>query len=220
MIAKDILTEEIAHLDLNADGNDASSLFEELKVLHIPIIENGKLSGILAEKQLYDIDDWSLPIKRNSHRLIVQFVQEGEHALQVLQKMSSNNLSAIPVVDQEMNYKGVILDRDLMQLFGNISLIKEQGAIIVLEVLIIDYSLAEISRLVESNNVKILGFYISDRPDNRTLEITLKLNKSNVDAVIQTLERFDYNIIKTIHKSPNTDGLQNRYDNLMKYLDL
>lgn len=220
MNAKDIITEEVAYLDITADGNDASALFEELKVAHLPIIEDGKFAGILAENRLYDIDDWSLALKNCTHLFTPQYAQIDEHSLQVMQKMSTNQLSVLPVVEEELAYVGSVIDRDLFQLLGNISFIKDVGAILVLEVLIIDYSLSEITRLIESNSVKILGSYISAKPDNRNIEVTLKLNKTNVDGVIQTLERYDYKIVRTIHQSLIDDGLSNRFNNLMKYLDL
>ncbi len=84
----------------------------------------------------------------------------------------------------------------------------------------VDYSLAEIAQIVESNNAKILSSYITSGPDSTEMEVTLKINKSNLDAILRTFERYEYNVTASYQKSKYQDDLKNRYDELMNYLKL
>jgi hypothetical protein len=91
---------------------------------------------------------------------------------------------------------------------------------LVLEVNQIDYSLAQIAQIVESNNAKILSSYIMSSPDSTKLEVTLKINKTELDPIIRTFERYDYTISASFQKSDFNDDLQLRYDSLINYLKL
>ena len=83
-----------------------------------------------------------------------------------------------------------------------------------------DYSMVEIARIVESNDAKILGSFITRSYDDNKFELTIKINKENVQDIIQTFERFEYDITASYDQSSSEDDLQDRYNNLMKYLNI
>jgi hypothetical protein len=95
---------------------------------------------------------------------------------------------------------------------------KETGGIIVLEVNSIDYSMAQIAQIVESNNAKILSSYIMSSVDSTKLEVTLKINQVELSRIIRTFERYDYIIKESYQKSEGDEDIQNRYDALMNFL--
>jgi hypothetical protein len=82
-----------------------------------------------------------------------------------------------------------------------------------------DYSMSEIAQIVESNNLKILSAYITDVDEKNNIKLTLKLNKIDIAAVIQTFERYKYNVAASYNYSENTDNLSDRFDSLMRYLN-
>jgi hypothetical protein len=98
--------------------------------------------------------------------------------------------------------------------------IKEMGAILVLEINQIDYSLAQIAQIVESNNARILSSYIMSTPDSTKLEVTLKINKTELSSIIRTFERYDYVISASYQKSDFNDDIQERYDSLLNFLKM
>ena len=81
-----------------------------------------------------------------------------------------------------------------------------------------DYSMSEIARILESNNTKILSSYITSTPNAQEMELTLKLNKVDVKAIIKDLERFDYKITASYKKDSKEDFLD-RYESLMRFLN-
>ena len=107
-----------------------------------------------------------------------------------------------------------------MLLIANTGSIKENGGILVLEMAHCDYSMAQIGQIVESNDAKILSSYIMSSPDSTSIEVTLKINKIELDPIIRTFERYDYIIKASFQKSVYQEDLNYRYDALMNYLNL
>ena len=84
-----------------------------------------------------------------------------------------------------------------------------------------DYSLAEISRLVEENNCKILSSSVKNDPDDpNNIRVTIKLNTLEMERVAATLERFEYKIIARFKESKVTEGEREKIDMLFRYLEI
>jgi len=106
----------------------------------------------------------------------------------------------------------------LMVQLANTGSMKEVGGILILEINNIDYSMAQIAQIVESNNARILSSYILTNSSSSKLEITLKINKLDLSSIIRTFERYDYVVKESFQKSMDNDDLQARFDSLMHYL--
>ena len=118
------------------------------------------------------------------------------------------------------NYKGIITLQALLQEIAQLSAITEPGGILELEVNIRDYSLTEISRIVESNDATILSLYTSTHNDSTKREVILKLNKEDLRAIIAAFDRFGYTILHYYQKSDFEEDLKDRYDSLIHYLNI
>ncbi|MFW5752129.1 MAG: CBS domain-containing protein, partial [bacterium] len=95
------------------------------------------------------------------------------------------------------------------------------GGIIVLELNINDYSLSEIAQIVESNDAKILGLYISSPDDSTRIELTIKINRTELSSIIQTFNRYNYNIKASFLENDELDNLyNNRYEAFIRYLNV
>ncbi len=84
----------------------------------------------------------------------------------------------------------------------------------------VDYSLAEIARHIEGNDAKVLSASVTNFEDSRTVEVSLKINQTDIHGIVQTLQRYDYTI-KAFYDAPTyEDDLKRRYDELMRYLNI
>ncbi|MCK5105829.1 MAG: cbs domain containing protein, partial [Cyclobacteriaceae bacterium] len=127
----------------------------------------------------------------------------------------------VAILNREGEFMGVSRHEDTIKAFSNTLAVQGQGGILVLELRFIDYSMAEISRLIESDDAKILGSYLSqDHKDPNFVFLTLKINKEDLTTVAATLERFDYKIIAKFHESNNIDTERERLDNLLNFLNI
>jgi len=52
------------------------------------------------------------------------------------------------------------------------------------------------------------------------MEVTLKVNKQDISAIIATFLRYEYDVKATFNNTDNNDNAKDRYDSLMNYLNL
>ena len=220
MRAIDLITDEIPPLTHTDSGEKALSWMEEFKVSHLPVLKNGNFVGVISESDILDklnIDD---SLDKLFQHLPRPYALAGDHIYQVLSKIAEFKLSLIPILDEQENYVGCASVHHLLTLIANTGSIKENGGILVLEMARSDYSMAQIAQIVESNDARILSSYIMSSPDSTNIEVTLKINKIELDRIIRTFERYDYVIKASYQKSNADDDLKFRFDSLMNYLNL
>ncbi len=220
MIAKDLITEEIPPLVHTDTGEKALSWMEEFKVSHLPVLKNGNFVGVISESDILDKLDLDETLDLLFQHLPRPYVLENDHIYQVISKISEFKLSVIPVLSDKEEYLGCTSVHHLLSLIANTGSIKENGGILVLEMARTDYSMSQIAQIVESNDARILSSYIMSSPDSTNIEVTLKINKIELDRIIRTFERYDYVIKATFQKSNLDDDLKFRYDALMNFLNL
>ena len=220
MRALSLITEDIPPLTHNDTGERALHWMDEFKVSHLPVLKDGNFVGVISETEVLNKMDLNKPLDELFQHLPRPYVNAGDHIYQVLSKIAEFKLSLIPILDDDENYLGCTTVHHLMTLIANTGSIKENGGILVLEMARSDYSMSEIAQIVESNDARILSSYIMSSPDSTNIELTLKLNKIELDRIIRTFERYDYIIKASFQKSNENDDMQFRYDSLMNYLNL
>ena len=122
-------------------------------------------------------------------------------------------------MDENERYLGCTNIFELMTSIANTSSMKEKGGILILEVNQLDYSMAQIGQIVESNDAKILSSTILSDPSSTKLDVTLKINQEDLTSIIRTFERYDYVVKASFQNGVGTEDLQWRYDVLMNYLN-
>lgn len=221
MTALELVSNDIRALNINARCDLTFDLFDEHKVTHLPVVdENEMFCGMISENDAYDLDKPDSKFKDISRLLSPLFVEETDHVFKVITLMTKSNSNCVAVITTKKRYLGTITADVLMKVIGDTALVSDVGGVLELEMNSFDYSLAEISRLVESNNAKILGSYIRNVPDSKKIFVTLKINKTDLSPIIQTFTRYEYDVSASYFQSPNGDSLQDRFDNLINYLNL
>ena len=106
-----------------------------------------------------------------------------------------------------------------MQHFNDAPFLYESGAVIVLEKGTSDYSFSEIAQIIESNDCKVYGCFVSNYRDHVT-EITVKISPANINSVLQTFRRYSYEVVSAAEDDSYLDALKERSDYLDKYLNI
>ncbi len=220
MIARELITEEIPPLVHTDTGEKALSWMEEFKVSHLPVLKNGNFVGVVSESDVLDKLDVDETLDKLFQHLPRPYVIETDHIYQVLSKIAELKLSVIPILSEKEEYLGCSSVHHLLTVIANTGSIKENGGILVLEMARSDYSMAQIAQIVESNDARILSSYIMSSPDSTNIEVTLKINKIELDRIIRTFERYDYIIKASFQKSSLEDDMKFRYDALMNFLNM
>ncbi len=219
MVAESLISEEIIPLKISDTGEEALNAMADYFQRYLPIVNESQLLGIISEGDILD-NDMSQTVGSYRFNNAYSYVQAQDHIYVVMRLMAESKLTMIPVIDEEKNYLGVITLEDLLQFFSGMASFASPGSILVLEVNRRDYSMAEISRIVESENALILSSFVSSAPDSPQVEVTLKINRENLQAVIATFVRFKYQIKASFNETAYQESLKERYDALMSYLNV
>jgi len=221
MLANELISDVILPLRTSDTGNTALSWMDELRVAHLPIVNNESFLGLVSEKDIYNLNDPDEPLGSYQLSLARPYVFDDQHLFEVIRIMASLDLTLVPVLDENENYMGCITLSRIVKEFAEAGSIGQPGGIIVLQMNISDYSLHEISRLVESNDAKILSSCMRTYEDTNLIELTLKLDKIDVSNVIQTFQRFNYQVSASFSEENNyEDLLKERFGSLMNYLNI
>ncbi len=220
MIAKELVSQVIPPLKTSDSGTRCLAWMNEFHVRQMPIVNNQQFLGLVSEEDILDLNDPEQPLGNHKLSLFRPFVYEHQHIYEVIKLTSELKLTLVPVVDSKENYVGIISPENLVEFLSRISAINDPGGIIVLELNEKDYVMSEIARIVESNDAKILSLYITSHQNSTKLEVTLKLNISDLRHVIATFERFEYHVKASYQESEYIDDLKDHYESLMKYLNI
>lgn len=215
----DFIINDVEPVKITKKVKDLQGLFNQLTYTHIPIVNsNQDYVGCAFETDVHCFDS-KKPISDYRYTLEDFHVKKTTLWLDVLEAFARNSSNIMPVLDENNAYLGYYELNDIISLFGDSPFFIEPGGIIVVEKGINDYSFSEISQIVESNNGKILGAFVS-KINNDVVQVTIKIGNTSINEVIQTFRRYSYNIASGHEDDSYTQNLKERSDYLNKYLNI
>lgn len=221
MTAEELINYMIPPLKLTESIDTVISRMREMHLTELPVVENNKFLGIISEQMLIDS---SLEEKIVSDFQLLGenlYVNSSEHYYDLLKKSHEFHLSTVAVINENEDYLGVVSIQDVIEVISNMSSITSPGAIIVLNIAMINYSLSEISRIIETESGKILNSFLEAHPDDESqIKLTIKLNIENATNVVSALERFGYTVDSKYLNSQEPGKERERLDSLMRYLEV
>ncbi len=221
MIAEELINQMIPPLKVYDTVDKALRWMDEFRVNELAVSKNRKYIGLATETNLIELEDRGLTLENVKLEFQDVFVMHYQHFYDVMEAAIKNKIQVVPVLDEVHEFIGIITINDTLAAFGQMSALQGQGSILVLSMPERDYSLSQVSRLIEEENVKILSAYVSpDELDPYKIKLTLKLNATDLTRIIATLERFEYRITAQFHDSSSFDMGKERLDMLFKYLDI
>lgn len=219
MTLSNYIINDIKPISVNSKMSELQQLFNQLTYSHIPVQnDNGTFIGSFFETDAHCFES-DKPVKDFIYSLEDFFVRDNTLWLDVLEAFAVNNANIMPVLNGNNEYLGYYELNDIIGLFNETPFFAEAGGIVVIEKGINDYSFSEISQIVESNDGKILGAFISNM-NTDLVQITLKIGQAGLTDIIQTFRRYSYNIISGHEEDSYVESLKERSNYLKKYLDI
>ena len=218
MPLSEYIINDIKPLQITDIIKDVQQLFNQLTYSHIPIIRDNIYIGCMSENDAHCFEsDKSI----TDFLYVIEgfFVRSQTVWLDVLEAFAQNDCNIMPVLDDKNNYIGYYELNDIMSLFNETPFFAEPGGIIIIEKGYNDYSFSEVCQIVESNNAKLLGTFIS-KIENDVVQITLKIGSAGLNDIIHSFRRYSYNIISGHEEDAFLKNLKDRSDYLDKYLNL
>jgi CBS domain-containing protein len=221
MLASELINQMIPPLKLTDTTAHALVWMDEFRCNQLPVVHKGEFLGLVSEDLILDQESEVSLIKELELECSHCKVDQSAHFFDIIKLASGNDIELVGVVDRKNEFVGVITIKDTISALSETLAVQSSGAVLILSLKAIDYSLSEISRLVESEGYKILSASIkNDSTNTEMLKLTLKVNSEDVSRLVATLERFKYKVIAQLQESDASDSDQERLDILFKYLDI
>lgn len=191
---------------------------EEFHLNNLPVLEGNQYMGIVTEDELLNLDE-AQPVQQALRPEHLLFTRTSLHWLDAKRLLAEHRLSLLPVLDEQNHYAGSITAADILYLEGEALGLKQPGGVIVLYVHQRNYHLSQIAQIVESDDASILDLQVTPLPESGVLEVTLKINKTDLGRVLHTFRRYDYEIAAAYHQSNLDLDMKDRYEQLMRFLN-
>lgn len=214
----DYITNDYKAISSEETIESVQDFFSDVSYSHFPVVEEGIFIGNIAAD---DVETFDLDKRITDYR----FTLEGFYArkemiwLDVLEVFAKNHSNVVPILDETNKYVGYYELEDIVKFFHETPFLKEQGGIIVVQTPLIDFSMSQIAQIVESNNGKLLGLFISEATAS-TIQVTIKIALGGLNDIIQTFRRYNYEIISEHNEDNYLNNLKERSDYLDKYLNI
>ena len=212
------ITNDYKAIDSQETIATVQDFFDELTFSHFPVIEEGIFIGSIASDDIETFDSFKKVLDYR-YSLDGFFAREKMIWLDVLEVFAKNHSNLVPVLDEKNQYLGYYEIRDILNFFHETPFLQETGGIIVVQKKTLDYSMGEITQIIESNNGKILGLFVSES-DFENTQVTIKISLGVMNEIIQSFRRYNYEIVSEHYEDNYINTLKERSDYLDKYLNI
>lgn len=221
MVAADLISNIVPVLKREDTCLQALSWMELFRVSHLPLVEGNTYLGLVGDELIYSHGNLHDSLKVLPVRVEGTYVRADNHIYDVIRLVAAYKLSVVAVLDRRNSFLGTIMAMDIFKALNTLLCVGEPGGIIVLEINQADYSMAQVAQIIEYNEARILSCYVSHDKESRQLKLTLKVNTSHVDPLIDTFIRYGYTVKQSfVTGQEHEDSLRERYGLLMRYLSI
>lgn len=220
MLAGDLITDEIPPLKITDTVELALDWMEQFKVSHLAVVNNRELVGLVSETELLDYEHPKDQINVSKLHLLRPAIHHYQHTYDLIRLMSSLNLTLLPIIDEKELYKGCVTLKGIVQNLSAMISVQNPGGVIVLEMNEKDYSVTQIGNIVEGNDCKILSLHVSSEKESSKLEVTLKVNRENINGLLQAFRRYNFTIKASYQSADFNSGLENKLNEFLHFLNI
>lgn len=219
MLASQLINSGFPAINLFDKISLALQLMDEYDILHLPVLSEEKFAGIISKDDLLDADETRLVAAVESSLQKIS-VKGEEYFLSALRLIAENELTLLPVVNEQAELAGVISSKDLLRRLSSFVGNEDKGGIIVLETDKRNFSFGEVNRLVETNDAYITQLNTYTEPDTGLVVITLKVNKIEISDIVATFQRYDFVVRYYFGEETYANELKENYNHLLSYLNM
>lgn len=219
MTAAELITNSIPVLQTTDTVRLALELMQDNKVQQLPVVNNQVYAGLIDEGDLEDADENEL-IAKHLQGINTVHVSPSDFFLVPLKIMHQRQLDLLPVVKETGELMGVLTQEELLWAASHYNSAAVPGGIIIFQMQPNSFYLSEIGRIVESNNARIIHLNTWTDGSTGELMVAIKVNKSDIQDILASFERYQYNIVHYFGENLSEEELKENYDHLINYLNI
>lgn len=219
MLNQQIISSQITPLSYSQTVKEALALMGDLKFPQMPVVKDGMYEGMLMEDDLLDAEGQET-LDSFQYDLLPFSVNGNDHFITAAKLTSEQRLKLVPVINNDKEYLGAIVEEDLLRQFSRLNGVQETGALLVLSMDPDEFSTGQLSKLVETNDAVITQLNTFTEEVSGKMIVTLRINKEEVSDIIATFQRYDYQVIYHAGQEQYENELKRNYYHLMNFLQM
>ncbi|MFY1048200.1 CBS domain-containing protein [Chryseobacterium sp. GP-SGM7] len=216
MFIKDYVSKDFPCFHLTDSIESAREMLDAFGYTHIFIKKSHHFHGAIAKDFLYEEEG---TLKNLEHQIERFAILEDNNIMDSIRLFYTFNTNVIPVINKNEKYLGYIGCDDVFQNLSLYPLFSESGATLTVEVPARRYSMTEIANIIESNNSKFYGGFISLMSEE-AIQVTIKISNENLASIDATFDRYDYRIVEKYYSDEKTDMFKDRFGFLQKFIEI
>lgn len=212
MFIKDWMRKELITVNYNDTILDALHLMRDNKIRRLPVLKEGKLAGIITEKDIkefspskastLDIYEMHSVLAKTEVRdamtkdvITVYPTDPIERAALILRDM---RFGGLPVIEKNGDLVGIITAVDVFDVFVEAMGMRKPGARVNISVHDKPGAIAEIARIIKNHSLNIISLvtFFKKGVDESSREIVLRLsgNKNDIEIAVNDLKDQGFNV--------------------------
>lgn len=216
MFIKDYISRDYAAFQTTDSIEEANETAKEFGYSHVFIKKKGVYVGALSQQFLEESPEGRLSSLEH-HFEKFALLEEG-NILDSVKLFHTFGSNVVPVINNVEKYQGYLCCDDVFSEFAKYPLFSENGALLVVQTNKRSYSMTEVCKIVESNNAKIYGCYISGFQED-DVQISLKISSESLSSIDETFERYGYSVVHKHYDDEKEELLKERFGFFQKFLE-
>lgn len=216
---RDSMTREVITLGPEASASEAWSLCREHRIRHIPVVQDGRLAGMVSDRDLRDVSPSS---RDNRDAATLQWVRVGDMMTRspitispfdtidhAAREMYARKIGCLPVVD-DGELVGIVTSSDMMRALMDLVGAHGFGSWVEVEVPNEPGQLANLTDVIRNLKVNIAGVFVAPASRETYRSIVLRLETGKPVGIVNTLQEAGYRVITV--ESTSQESVHNPFE--------
>ena len=199
---RDCMTKDVVTLGPEASAAEAWSLCREHNIRHVPVVQEGRLAGLVSDRDLRDVRGGGEGRESDTPRWVrlddmmtrnvvtIHPLDTIEHAARELYE---RKIGCLPVVaDDEL--VGIITSEDMMRTLIEMVGAQGRGTWVEVEVPNEPGMLAEVTDVIRDRKVNVASIFLGPASRETNRLIVLRLETTNPAGIVATLRDAGYGV--------------------------
>ena len=207
LLIRDLMTRELQTLGPDASASEALDICREENVRHIPVVDEGRLVGMVSDR---DLSSASPPEGEESRDEFLESLRIGNiMAEEVItahpqdpvgyaaREMYERKINALPVVveeDGKEDLVGIVTSTDVLRSLVMLTGVHEPGSQVQVEAPDRPGVLAEVAEVIHDLDVDILSALSSPEKRGGSRTMVFRLTAEDPSTVVQSLQMAGYSV--------------------------
>lgn len=216
MFIKEYISKDYPAFYLSDPLSEAKEAVRDFGYSHVFLKKKGIFLGgitreIIEESDAKELGELSVHLERFA-------MLEDSTILDSIRVLHTFNANVIPIINKTEKYLGYVSCEDIFHELSKYPLFSENGAVLIVETTLKNYSMTEIAKIVETNNARFYGAFIYYMTDD-IVQIAIKISNENLSSIDETFDRYGYLVIHKFYNDERDDLLKDRFGFLQKYME-